>query len=356
MAKGIGDLIDGRAHEIMMKGYNREPVSKEECEYLLSFRDCSPEMSIARTLANDLVRKGCGNTAIMAAQIGVQIGPCPADCAFCSFNASRTSFQEYMMSEEELADKVRKLTEHNDVCSIFLMTMHRYDLDHLKRMIKLVRGMVPRQVRISLNIGDVDLDAAVELKKAGADTAYHVCRLREGKDSKLNPDDRIRSMKNLFEAGFAVSTCVEPIGPEHTASEMIDRFFLGMEMNCFNVGVMKRVSVPGTPLARYGSISDSRMTQISSVFSLACAHKKKTPAVNVHESCPLGLHSSSNLIIAEYGGNPRDLSRNTEANRGLTTGEARTMFFEAGFTNILLSDGTRARLDRDYLIRTDSLI
>jgi len=336
-----------------MKGYNREEITKEECTYLLGFGEDSIETSFARMMANSLVRESTSSTANMTAQLGVQISPCEANCSFCNFNSEFTKVERTSMSDEEIESRVRSYTEYNDVWRIFLMTMHRYDLDRLIETIKLCKRVAPKGVQIGLNIGDTDIDSCHELRKAGAEVAYHVCRLREGEYTKLRPEDRVATMRNFKEAGFELATCIEPIGPETTVEEMVERFFLAKELECEPIGVMKRVAVPGTPMGDSRMISDSRLTQLAAVFSLASSHYRKEPAINIHEPCQLGFFSGSRHLTAEYGANPRDAGIGER--RGRTTAQCRKIFYDAGFKHLTRGDGKREKLDMDYLIRTGSV-
>ena len=345
--------IKRKAYDIILKGYNRGEVTKDECTYLLEMNENSIEASFARIMANSLVRESTQSTANMTAQLGVQIAPCEANCSFCNFNSEVTNVKSTSMSDEEIESRVRSYTEYNDVWRIFLMTMHRYDIDRLKETIKLCKKVAPKGVQIGLNIGDADIDSCLELRKAGAEVAYHVCRLREGEYTKLKPEDRIATMRNFKEAGFELATCIEPIGPETTVKEMIERFFLAKELECEPIGVMKRVAVPGTPMSSSGMISDSRLTQLAAVFALASSYYRKEPAINIHEPCQLGFFSGSRHLTAEYGANPRDAGLGER--RGRTTAQCRKIFYDAGFEHIMCGDGKREKLNIDYLAKTGSV-
>jgi len=347
--------LDKRALDIIQRGRNREPVSKEECVFMMGFDPLSPEISVARNVANQLVRKTTGNSAVISSQIGVMLNPCPADCKFCNFGISQSSTEPFIMDDDEFKDKVKGITEHGDVRSMNLMTMHVFDIDEMVHKIKLMRTIVPKEFIISLNIGDVDLETCKEFKKAGADKAYHVCRLREGTDTRLRPEARLQTMRNMMDAGLPVSTCTEPIGPEHSVEEIVDNFFQGLDAGCETFAVMRRVAVPGTPLSIHGHITEARLTQMASIFSLALASRKPLPGVNVHEPCQLGFFSGAYLLSAEYGGNPRDRSSETEKNRGMSISDCRKMLFDAGFDNIIGTNGSRIKLDIQYLMRTNSL-
>ena len=81
----------------------------------------------------------------------------------------------------------------------------------------------------------------------GVEGIYHVCRLREGTDTELRPEDRIATMRHAKEAGLKVFTCCEPIGPEHTVDELVDSVFLaidlGLELVRLLIGEMEAQTV-----------------------------------------------------------------------------------------------------------------
>ena len=348
------NVMDCKAYDIIMKGWKREPLSKQECVYLLGFHESSPEVNIARAAANDLVRKSTGNAGQIYAQIGIMIGPCEANCKFCSFGATHTSIKNFTMSDEELRSKVKALVKHNDVDTIYLMTMHSYDLDELIHKIKVAKREMGEKAHISLNIGDTSYEDAVELRKAGADKAYHVCRLGEGDYTDLKSENRLQSMKNFKDAGLTLLSCTEPVGPEHTAETLVDHFARNVSLGCEGLGVMRRVAVEGSPLAHLGHITESRLTQLASVFTLFGASMRKLPGVDVHEPCQLGFYSGARQVTAEYGGNPRDLAKDTEVHRGLSTAECRVMLFDAGFTSLVNAQGKKMDLNMKYLKDTGS--
>ena len=346
--------IDRKAYDIIMKGWNREALTKDECIYLLGFDESSPETNIMRAAANDLTRKSTGNAGQIYAQIGIMIGPCEANCKFCSFGASHTSVGDFVIDDDELRNKINALVEYDDVDTIYLMTMHSYDIDELVHKVKVAKKAMGDRAHISLNIGDTTYEHAVELKKAGAEKAYHVCRLGEGLYTELKPEDRMQSMRNFKDAGLTLLSCTEPVGPEHTAAELVEHYARNISLGCESLGVMRRVAVEGSPLAHLGHITESRLTQLAAAFTLFGAGIRGYPGVDVHEPCQLGFYSGARQVTAEYGGNPRDLGLETEAHRGLSTAECRVMLFDAGFTSLAGAGGRKVDLNMDYLRKTGS--
>jgi biotin synthase len=236
-----------------------------------------------------------------------------------------------------------------DLYALFLMTMHDFDFDSLLGVIEKVRTCIPSQTQIVVNIGDFNPSQAKQLRTAGVHGAYHVCRLREGTDTSLLPDERKKTFHAIRDAGLDFYYCCEPIGPEHTPEELVEQMFLGIEHGCFQHAAMRRVMVPSLPLSNRGQITELRLAQVVSVIALASLNCKETRNIAVHEPNLIGLTSGANVVYAETGANPRDSVTDTSTNRGLDMASARKMLYEAGFTHLQLGDGSAMPLDLGYL-------
>jgi biotin synthase len=341
--------------EILEKGRRGIGLSKEECIYLLGFEEHSLEASLTRAAADDFTRRRLNNAGVIIGQIGVDIAPCAGGCKFCSFAEQQTKFEKFRISDEELVQKIEDFSRFGDLYGLFLMTMHTFEKDMLLHMIDVARKVLPSKTQLWINVGDTDLDTCVELKRAGVRGAYHVCRLREGVDTNLRPEDRMRTMRNMRSAGMEIYTCCEPIGPEHSIEELVDNFFIGIELGCIQHACMRRVAVDGTPLAHHGQITELRLAQCCAVLSLTAPQVEGFKFMSIHEPNEAGLLSGANLITAESGGNPRDLVRDTKENRGWTMARCRKLLWESGFTSLRLGDESHIPLTLDYLKETDSL-
>ncbi|HTY47196.1 MAG TPA: hypothetical protein VMB46_05980 [Methanomassiliicoccales archaeon] len=340
---------------ILEKSKNGTALSKEECKYLLGFNEYSPESTMARAVANDYTRRRLKNAGVIIGQIGVDIAPCPGGCKFCVFAEQHTKFERYTISDAELISKIEDLTGPGDLYGLFLMTMHIYDKEMLLHMIDIAKQHMAPKTQLWINVGDTDLETAKELKKAGVRGAYHVCRLREGIDTNLKPEARKQTMRNMLTAGLEVYTCCEPIGPEHTVEEIVDNFFIGIEMGAIQHACMRRTPVVGTPFENTGQITELRLAQLCAVLALTAPQVEGFKFMSVHEPNQAGFISGANLITTESGGNPRDTSKETRENRGWTLASCRKMLWESGFTNLRLGDESLIPLSLDYLKQTGSI-
>jgi biotin synthase len=210
--------------------------------------------------------------------------------------------------------------------------------------VRLVRERIPKETQIVVNIGDFDKTQARDLKAAGVSGAYHVCRLREGTDTALDPEQRKATIRTIKDSGLDWYYCCEPIGPEHTPQELADQIFLGLEYGCFQHAAMRRVYVPSAPLSSYGQISELRLAQVTAVVALATLTCPETRSIAVHEPNLLGLTAGANTVYAETGANPRDTEKNTAGHRGRDIRDCKLMLYEAGFEHLLSSPGKRGGL------------
>jgi len=343
--------IEPRCAAILDAALANQGPSKADCQYLLELPMDSLEIEVTRSIANAVQRKRYNNEAILLGQIGIDVFPCPGKCAFCAFGEGHTNFAESHLTIEEVIQRAHSFADGNDLFALFLMAMHTYDFDRLLNIVKVVRTEIPAHTQIVINIGDFDLVQALELKTAGVNGAYHVLRLREGEDTALDPTQRRQTFATIRDAGLDFYYCCEPIGPEHSPEELVEQLFVGIEYGCFQHATMRRVAVPGSPLAARGQITEYRLAQITAVVALATLNSPNTKNFAVHEPNLIGLTSGANVVYAETGINPRDTAADTAGGRGLDMAACRKMLYEAGFSSLLRGDGSHVPLTLEYLQR-----
>lgn len=338
-------MIRVEVQAILDKARGGEAPSRGDCVTLLEQPEASPEASAMIAMADAISRRRFGNAGTIGGQIGIEVAPCVGNCGMCIFGADFTPFQQqHRLSMEEILVLARQFVDGHRLERLYLMTMHRFDLDWLLDVVAAVRKDLGPGVDLVANIGDFDLAQARLLKSAGFDGVYHVCRLREGIDSRLDPVQRRRTMQAARDAELDLHTCCEPIGPEHSPQEIVEQMFLGIELGCSRHAAMRRVAVPGTPMADRGQISQRRLAQAVAVVCLANLENKQLRDIGVHEPNVLALCSGANSICAESGANPRDVELETEQHLGLTVKDCCDMLREAGYTHARLGDGRLASL------------
>ncbi len=245
-----------------------------------------------------------------------------------------------MINEDLFKQKVDNFCSSNELYGLYLMTMNKFDVDKYINYVKIARKIAPKSTRILTNIGDTTVDIFKELKNHGISGVYHVKRINEGIDTKINPEVRISTLRNAQEAGLDTFTCLEPIAPEHTNEQLIEDMFVGIDLNCKQNAVMRRVPVPGTPFENKPYISNYRLSHILSVLALAILNYQQDQKVyiGVHEPNLLGYTSDANVITAESGKNPRDILNETSNHRGLDLNVCKNILYDSGFKHLINGD------------------
>ncbi len=347
--------LEHELERILEKAWCGIPLNRKDCAYLLVLDEKSHESAILRASATSIIRSKNEGSAIILGQVGVDVTACPGGCKFCTFGDGHSNIKMNHLTLEELEEKIADFCRYDDLYGLYLMTMHEYDLERFLNIVEHAKLLTPKTTQIWANVGDSSFDAFQAMKKHGVTGVYHVCRIGEGVDTKLDPKERIKTMENALEAGLELYTCCEPIGPEHTVQQLVDNIFIGIEMGITQHAAMRRVAVPGSPMVQYGQISELRLAHIVAVISLCSVTVPTMAYMGVHEPNPLSYASGANIITAESGANPRDCASDTARNRGMDMAQCRKMLFECGFSNIRRGDESKIPLDLDYLIQTNSL-
>jgi biotin synthase len=212
------------------------------------------------------------------------------------------------------------------------MTTHDYPFRKYIEISKEVRSKLKPETVMIANIGDFGYKEGRQLKEAGYTGIYHAIRMGEGRDTQINPETRLNTIKSARHAALLIGTCVEPIGPDHSIDEIAEKILIGREMKPCYSGAMRRISIPGSNLAKYGMISEYRLAFLVAVVRLAMG--REIIGNCTHEPNLLGPVAGANLFWAEVGTNPRDTHVETSKGRGMDVKSCMEMLKEADF-NIL---------------------
>ena len=319
--------MDTSISKILNKALDGNIMSDAELKQLFQLEDYSEEAAMMRH-ASRVFSRDTFEKCEAAGQIGLDNYPCAANCKFCSFAPCNSVFDKDDIGQLEPADVIDRATfmVEQGATAIFLMTtatLKFEDLLEAGRQVKKEIGDIP----MVANTADFDLDQAKELKKAGFDGAYHVIRMGEERDNVLKVKDRWKTIENAKEAGLYLSTCVEPIGPEHSIDELVEKTVFTREMQPVHSGAMRRTAVPGSALFEYGQISYARLANIVAAVNLATG---PDIANCTHNPNMLGVMAGANLFWAEAGANPRDTEAETNGQQGQGVAACINIFEEAG--------------------------
>ncbi len=314
--------------EFIKKSQDGEGFTKGELQAMLAYPPDSAAayriMAEARRLSKELT----GDKAEIHAQFALNLAPCPCNCRFCSFAEANGVFAKETRLTPEEAVSSALLLEAAGANAVFVMTTAHYPFELFLEISREIRRHVKPETVLIANVGDQTPANAAKIKSAGFAGVYHALRLREGTDSTIPPERRRESILNFQEAGLKVGTCVEPVGPEHTNEELAEMILYTASIQPAYSGAARRITIPGTAMARRGMISELRMAQIVAVTRLAMP--REVPGNCAHEPCTLGAVAGATLFWAEIGANPRDTAEKTESGRGHTVSACRTLFQESG--------------------------
>lgn len=305
------------------------PFNRDQLIWMLEQPPASSQvyqlMCEARRVSEELT----GGRHEVHAQLALNLAPCPKNCKFCSFAMVNGIFGQArkLTPEQAVADSLT--LEQAGANAVYLMTTANYPFEEFLEMAALVRASLLPQTKLVANVGDRSLAEAQALARVGVDGVYHALRLREGRDTAIEPQRRLESFRAFQEAGLPLGTCVEPIGPEHTSQEIADLILLTGRYGPAYSGAARRISLPGTELAqKHGMISELRMAQCVAATRLGLP--RSVLGNCTHEPCALGAAAGANLFWAEIGANPRDTRERTEEGRGADLARCRQIFWEAG--------------------------
>lgn len=312
---------------IIMKSMRGEVISAEDIALLFEVPLFSAESAKIIAASRRKSERACDGLAEIHAQVGLNIAPCPRNCAFCAFAEKNRIFDTMSELSAEEAVAAVKQFEEDGANAIYIMATADYPFAKYIEITREIRNCLKRETPLVANVGDFDVKQARLLKDAGYSGIYHAVRLGEGCFTSLSVDQRLRTMKNAREAGLIIGTCVEPVGAEHSIKELVEKTVITREASpCFS-GAARRIPIPGTELAPHGIVSEARMAHILAVVRLAIGYD--TPGNCTHEPNVIGAVAGANLLWAESGSNPRDTEEKTQGKRGMTVQDCMKVFREA---------------------------
>lgn len=288
-------------------------LSKLDAVSLLEIDNKSEEFYKLISKANELTRKAFDNKGYVFIQIGINADCCSGNCKFCSLAKDSFSINTHFNKTSDEIIKQVKLIDFTLVDALFLMTTADYNKEAFLDIGAQVKKCLPPNVNLVANIGDFDTEYASKLKNIGFSAAYHIVRLREGIDTDIPKEMRIKTLNAIRDAGLDLFYCVEPIGEEHTYDEIADEMIRARDYNVDVMAVMGRIGVVGTPFEFIPELSELELVKIAAVARLVTNPKK---SMNIHEAKEMALLAGVNQLYAEIGVNPRDTNANTEQNRG----------------------------------------
>jgi biotin synthase len=312
----IDDALDGRP-----------VVDPAQIAALFEIPLFSPEAALLQAGARRLSGQACNGRGEVHAQVAVNVGPCPRNCLFCAFASCNEVFDRQQEAPLEYVLASCRQFEADGANAIYVMATGVYPFERFAERLAAVRDALAPETVLIANVGDFSPRQADQLVAAGCDGVYHAVRLGEGQVTGIPVQKRLETLAAVREAGLMLGTCLEPVGPEHTTEELVDKLLITRDVRPAYSGSARRIAIPGTELAARGTVSEARMAHILAVARMVMP--LDVPGNCTHEPNVLGAAAGANLLWAEVGGNPRDTTEHTEEGRGMTVARCREVLAEA---------------------------
>jgi len=302
--------------DIITKSLDGMALTKEEIISLFNTPLFSEESAMILAASRRKSERASNGLAEVHAQVGLNIAPCPKNCAFCAFAARNKVFHEKVeISVDEAVKKARQF-ESDGANAIFVMSTADYPFEKFIDNSQEIRKSLRPETLLVANVGDFTKEQAKKLKDTGFSGIYHAVRLGEGRDTTIPVETRLKTFKNAKEAGLLLGTCVEPVGNEHTTEELVEKTIITRDAKPIYSGSARRIPIPNTKMAEHGIVSEAKMAHILAVVRLALGYDILGNCT--HEPNVIGAAAGANLLWAEAGANPRDTEKETEGQRGMT--------------------------------------
>ena len=321
-----------RISRILRKAEKGDVLSVDEIKSLLNIKEGSEEayelFEVSRFLANESIHQ---RGRIWCA-IGLDYRPCEVKCNFCSLSKWWGLVKGVYEISKSDALKLAKSFIERGAHYIVLRTTEFYSPAKLVELGLDISSIKPRDVKLVANTGEVDISWLRRMKEAGFEGLYHTVRLREGVDTGIKPEVRLKTIKAIREAGLKLYYLVEPIGPEHTHLEIAQAIDLMRRLRPSIIGAMARIPVPNTPLAHYGQISEFDLAKVVAATIIATLPMhEEVEAICVHPPSQLACRAGANTLVVDYGAIPRDKGFIHGAWRGFDVENAKEMLRRAGY-------------------------
>jgi len=305
-------INDSRLVDIFKKADEFVSLTHEDALRLMQIPLHSDACYQLMAIANRMSREQFGNKGENHLHIGLNVEPCPLDCLFCSLTHSAGIFTEKIDFPEQQIIAWAKAGEEQGADGLNLMTTGSFRFSRLLELGKILGQEV--STPLIANTRDINHKEGEALLEAGFVGAYHAVRLGEGRDTPLNREKRIETIGVLRDVGLRWMNCIEPVGPEHRAEEIVELMLLARDYGATYSGVMRRINFPGSPMAKFGMISELEMARLVAVSRLIMGNVPRAHCT--HEPHAASLLAGANLFFPEVGSSPRDGQSDTEKGRG----------------------------------------
>ena len=190
--------------DIITKSLDGTMLTKEEIASLFKVPLFSEESAIIISASRKKSESASSGLAEVHAQVGLNIAPCPKNCAFCAFAAKNKVFTEKIeISVDEAVQKARQF-ETDGANAVFVMSTADYPFEKFIDISQEIRKSLRSETILVANVGDFTKEQAKKLKDTGFSGIYHAVRLGEGRDTNIQVETRLETFRNAREVGFVI--------------------------------------------------------------------------------------------------------------------------------------------------------
>ncbi|MDI6796461.1 MAG: radical SAM protein [Desulfatibacillaceae bacterium] len=313
--------------ELIKKAQDMASLSREEAVFLLNLPLCSQDVYAVMAAANTLSRSSFGNKGERHLHIGLNAGPCPYNCRFCSLAKNLGLFTTEIVFPEQQVLQWAIDAQAKGADGLNIMTTGSFSFERLLETGRMLKSHV--STPLVANTRDISVKEGQALVDAGFSGFYHAIRLGEGRDTPFSREKRLETISAIKESGLLWMNCIEPVGPEHSKEEIADLMVLAYENKAVYSGIMRRINFPGSPFERFGMINEMEMARMEAVSRLVMADACRAHCT--HEPNSAALLAGGNLFFPEKGSSPRDREAETGTGRGASMAKCAAILDEMGW-------------------------
>ncbi len=331
--------MEKKTNELIKKALDMASLSRDEAVFLLELPLCSEAVYSVMSAANTLSRSSFGNKGERHLHIGLNAGPCPYNCRFCSLAKNLGFFTTEIVFPEQQVLQWAIDAQAEGADGLNIMTTGSFAFEKLLETGRMLKNHV--SVPLVANTRDISVKEGQALVDAGFSGFYHAVRLGEGRDTPFSREKRLETISAINESGLLWMNCIEPVGPEHSKKEIADLMVLAYENKAVYSGIMRRINFPGSPFERFGMINEMELARMEAVSRLVMADACRAHCT--HEPNSAALLAGGNLFFPEKGSSPRDREAETGSGRGASMTRCVALLDEMGWDVSLPSNVFDAR-------------
>lgn len=268
-------------------------IDVDEAIAFMGYDSLSAEAAHIRWAAETIGRIAAGGIGQIYAQIGVDAGPCPLGCAFCSLAAANR--RPGMPAGEVPLERIVGYAQAFDRAGVHLITLMSTGAMRFARYLEIVRAVraaVSDDMPLMANTADFSREQAAQLKEAGVQAVYHADRLGEGAITGISPERREATIDAVRSVGLAFMSAVEPVQQSDRSEDIAQAMarVIAQRPYCAGVGALTAIPHGRDELA---PISRARGHFLAAIMRLMAG-----------TSIPNGT-GSGNVLWVDAGTNPR---------------------------------------------------